>query len=96
MNINFYLVKFFNTPEYADDNLNERNFANSLSCFRQAEDEDNSSSIELHEERSRRLGVLACTLKGKWRHDIDAGHSRAGQWIRGSGAEAKITGVSPG
>ena len=96
MNTNFYFVIFFNKPEYADDILNERNFANRLSCFKQGEDEDRSSSMDLHEERSRRLVVRECTLKGKWRLDIDAGLSRAGQWIRGSEAEAKITGVSPG
>ena len=49
----------------------------------------------LLEEGWRRLVIWECALKGKWRLDFDAVLSRAGQWTKGSEAEAEIAGAPP-
>ena len=44
-----FLVKFFDNPDYAEDFVNGRIFANSLSKFKQAENGDESGRMDRHE-----------------------------------------------
>ena len=45
----FFLVKFFNNPNYADDFVHGRLFTNRLSRFKKAEDSDESGRMDRHE-----------------------------------------------
>ena len=49
----------------------------------------------LKEQGWRRLVIWECALKGKWRIDFESVLGRAEQWIKGSEAEAEITGAPP-
>ena len=70
-----FLVKFFDNPDYAEDFVNGRIFANRLSKFKQAENGDESGRMDRHEGTTDWLqpGNIRLTINGMDMSDDLAG-----------------------